>query len=68
MATSDTVPRVSVDELRQAVKGRVIEPTEPDYDALRTVMLGGVDPRPAVIVRPVDDADIAEVVGYAQAS
>ena len=29
--------------MRTAVRGRVITPADADYDALRTIMLGGVD-------------------------
>jgi FAD/FMN-containing dehydrogenase len=46
--------------------GRVLTAGDEDYDAARGVMMGGTDPRPAVIARPVDDADVAAVVAYAR--
>jgi len=52
--------------LRDAVKGSVIGPGDPDYDAMRSVIYGGIDPRPAVIVRVADAADIAAVIDVAR--
>lgn len=46
--------------------GRVLTAGDEGYDAARVVVLGGVDPHPAVIARPVDDADVAAVVSYAR--
>jgi FAD/FMN-containing dehydrogenase len=50
------------------VTGRVIAPADADYDAARTVFDGGVDRRPAVIVRVADAADVAHVIGVARAT
>ncbi|HYQ75616.1 FAD-binding oxidoreductase [Cellulomonas sp.] len=55
-----------VDDLRTRFSGRVVQPGDPEYDALRVVVLGGADPRPAVIARPRDDADVAAAVAFAQ--
>lgn len=55
-------------DLRARLRGRVVTPEDPDYDALRAVVPGGVDPRPAVIVRPLDDADVAAAVTVARES
>lgn len=54
------------DELRATVAGRFVEPGDPEYDALRIVQLGGTDPRPAVIVRPAHDADVAAAIAFAR--
>lgn len=56
----------ALDDLRARVRGRVVTPADPDYDALRVVVLGGTDPRPAVVVRPLDDADVAAAVTFAR--
>jgi FAD/FMN-containing dehydrogenase len=61
-----TVESTAVDDLRARLRGRVVEPSDPDYDALRVVVLGGVDPRPALIVRPADDADVAAAVSFSR--
>ena len=51
-----------LDALRAGLHGRVVTPDDPDYDRMRVVVLGGIDPRPAAIVRPADVADVAHVV------
>jgi FAD/FMN-containing dehydrogenase len=50
------------------IRGRLITPDEPGYDAARTVFMGGIDKRPALIVRPTDAADVARVVALARES
>jgi FAD/FMN-containing dehydrogenase len=54
--------------LRAALNGRVIGPEDAGYDQARTVFYGGVDRRPAVIVRPADAAEVAQVVSLARES
>jgi FAD/FMN-containing dehydrogenase len=66
MSISPTRPELSIDRLRDAVKGAVIGPDDPDYDAMRSVIYGGIDPRPAVSVRVADAADIAAVIDVAR--
>jgi FAD/FMN-containing dehydrogenase len=48
------------------LKGRVIGPNDPAYDQARTIFLGGYDPRPALIARPLDTSDVARVIAYAR--
>ncbi|TKR27091.1 FAD-binding oxidoreductase [Cellulomonas hominis] len=55
-----------LDALRSRFSGRLVEPDDPGYDDLRVVVLGGVEPRPAVIARPLDDADVAAAVAFAR--
>jgi FAD/FMN-containing dehydrogenase len=57
---------LSIPELRTSLSGRVIAPVDADYDAARTVFLGGIDRRPAVIVRAADEADVARVLALAR--
>ncbi|HET9084420.1 MAG TPA: FAD-binding oxidoreductase [Candidatus Limnocylindrales bacterium] len=66
MSMSPTRPELSIDRLRDAVKGRVLGPEDADYDAMRAVMYGGIDPQPAVIVRVADASDIAAVIEVAK--
>ena len=61
-----TTPTFSIDELRDAVRGRVITPADADYDAARTIMYQGPDTRPAAIVRVADAGDVATVVSIAR--
>jgi hypothetical protein len=42
---------LSTPQLADELKGRVIEPGDPDYDEARTVFPGDVDRRPAAIVK-----------------
>ena len=65
MPPSTSTP-FSVPELRSAVRGRLITPDDADYDEARTVAAGGVDRRPAVIVRVADAADVQHVVELAR--
>jgi FAD/FMN-containing dehydrogenase len=46
--------------------GRVITPADGDYDEARTVFPGGIDRRPAAIVRPLDAFEVSRVVTVAR--
>ena len=59
---------ISIPELRNEFKDRVIAPGDPDYDKARTVFYGGVDRHPAVIIRVSDANDVARVVNLARES
>jgi FAD/FMN-containing dehydrogenase len=63
---SSSPSAVSVAQLRTEVTGRVIGPEDPDYDTARTVVAGGIDRRPAMIVRVADTADVARVIALAR--
>jgi FAD/FMN-containing dehydrogenase len=67
MTTTHSAPvDLAIDRLRGEVSGRVITPGDHDYDAERTVVVGGIDLHPAVIVRVADTADVARVVDVAR--
>jgi FAD/FMN-containing dehydrogenase len=57
---------ISLSTLRGDVAGRVIGPDDPGYDEARTVFIGGIDRRPAVIVRVADARDVATVIRLAR--
>lgn len=57
---------VSIPELRSTFKGPVIGPDDPGYDEARTVFPGGIDRRPAVIIRVADADDVSRVVALAR--
>lgn len=57
---------LSIPQLRAALNGRVIAPDDAQYDPARTVFYGGIDRRPAVIVRAADAADVARVISLAR--
>jgi FAD/FMN-containing dehydrogenase len=58
----------SVSDLRAAIKGRVITPSDPGYDRARTQFYGGTDRRPAAIILVANAADVAHVVSLARES
>jgi FAD/FMN-containing dehydrogenase len=55
-----------IPQLADDLSGRVIAPGDPDYDEARTVFLGGIDRRPALIARVADADDVARVIGLAR--
>jgi len=59
---------INAAELREAVRGEVIDPEHPSYDEARKVYNGMHDRRPEVIVRCVDAADVQAAVRAAAES
>lgn len=55
-----------VDELRRRVTGDVVTPSDDHYDQARRMFYGGLDNRPAALVKVVDANDVAAVIGYAR--
>jgi FAD/FMN-containing dehydrogenase len=51
--------------LRESVRGRVLLPGDDEYETARLVWNADVDRRPDVVVRPVDEADVAAAVRVA---
>src|SRR4051812_17214123 len=52
--------------LDNGLNGRVITAGDPSYEQARTVFYGGIDKRPAAIVRVADVADIQRVIATAR--
>ena len=52
---------------QQALRGRLVHPTDADYDAVRALYNGMIDKRPRLIARAVDAGDLAAAVGGALA-
>jgi len=57
---------ISIPDIRASIRGRVIGPDEPEYDKARTVVAGGIDRHPAVIVKVADANDVAAVIALAR--
>jgi FAD/FMN-containing dehydrogenase len=68
IATESMPAKLPIPKLRAEFKGRVIGPEDAGYDEARTVFLGGIDRRPAVIVRVAHEADVSRVVSLARES
>jgi FAD/FMN-containing dehydrogenase len=54
----------SIQQLKAAVRGRIIEPTDKDYDDARKVYNAMIDKKPRLIVRCVDVADVIASVNF----
>jgi FAD/FMN-containing dehydrogenase len=65
--TSIARPEI-IDRLHAELDGQVITPADERYDEARTVFIGGIDRRPAAVVRPRDAGEVARVVGIARES
>jgi FAD/FMN-containing dehydrogenase len=71
VTVSDTRPAsvttpLDLAQLRERIAGKVIGPNDDDYDALRTVVMGGIDRRPAAIVRVANVDDVKAVIATAR--
>ena len=51
-------------QFRQALRGRLITPGDPDYDEARALYNGMIDKRPALIAQCVDVADVVAAVNF----
>jgi FAD/FMN-containing dehydrogenase len=56
----------SLPELANDLNGRVIGPDDPAYDEARAVFYGGIDRRPAMIVRAPDATAVSRVIALAR--
>ena len=65
MPPADTT-ELSIPALRAAFDGKVIAPSDTEYDQARAVFYGAFDRRPSAIVQVKDAADVATVVSVAR--
>ncbi len=63
MSTTTLIPTPR--RLADRIAGRVVHPSDPDWDEARHGFNMTVDLRPAAVVFPRDEADVAAVVAYA---
>src|SRR5438270_3639252 len=56
----------SISELRARLRGRVIQPGEPDYDDARKVYNAMIDKKPRLIAQCADVADVIACVNFAR--
>jgi FAD/FMN-containing dehydrogenase len=54
------------DELREQVRGPIVEQGDPGYDAARAVYNGMIDKKPALVVRVADVTDVIACVNHAR--
>jgi FAD/FMN-containing dehydrogenase len=58
----------AIREFSSRVRGQLIRPDDDGFDEARTVFYGGLDRRPALIVRVKDATDISHVIALARES
>jgi FAD/FMN-containing dehydrogenase len=63
---SEATAAISIPQLRGDLEGSVTAPEEPGYDEGRTVFYGGIDRRPAAIVRAANADDVSRVISLAR--
>jgi FAD/FMN-containing dehydrogenase len=63
---SGATTAISISPQRADLNGKVIAPGEPGYDECRTVFYGGIDRRPAAIVRAADADDVSRAIALAR--
>ncbi len=75
MATSDlknrsggSIDRGAIEEFSSGIAGRVILPTDSDYDGARRIWNGSIQRWPGMVVRCSGTADVVHAVGFARAN
>ncbi len=63
---SNHINEASVNSLKQALRGRVIEPADNDYAEARKVYNAMIDKKPRLIAQCVDVADVITCVNFAR--
>ncbi len=56
----------AVSTFQQNLRGRLVQPADADYDAVRALYNGMIDKRPRLIARAVDAADVITAVNFAR--
>jgi FAD/FMN-containing dehydrogenase len=60
------IEQAAVQELSDSLRGNLLMPGNPGYDAARRVLNGGIDRHPAFVVQPVGATDIRKAVMFAR--
>src|SRR5260221_14092846 len=55
-----------VEAFKARLRGQLIQPSDPEYDAARTIWNARIDKRPACIARCTGVADVIEAVNFAR--
>jgi FAD/FMN-containing dehydrogenase len=61
-----TVSDETIRALAEVLRGRLVQPSDPDYDDVRAVWNGMVDRHPALIVQCAGVADVVTSVNFAK--
>jgi FAD/FMN-containing dehydrogenase len=57
--------RDTAEQLKATLRGRLIQPADSDYPAVRKIYNGMIDKRPAAVAQCADVADVMRTVGFA---
>ena len=60
------ITQENITQLKQSLRGKLIQPNDADYDACRKVYNGMIDKRPALIVKCANAADVITTVNFAR--
>src|SRR4051794_34548916 len=63
---SNHLNEASVNQLKQTLRGRLIEPTDRDYHEARKVYNAMIDKKPRLIAKCADVADVIACVNFAR--
>jgi FAD/FMN-containing dehydrogenase len=64
--SAGAISQSAITDLRKKLRGPVIQPGDPDYDAARLIWNGMFDKRPALIARCSGVADVIDAVNFAR--
>ena len=64
--TDSSVTTASYDELAATLRGRLVRPSDPDYDEVRAVYNAMIDKRPAAIAQCRDAVDVSNAIRFAR--
>ena len=64
--TREVLGEATLGELEAALRGRLVRPTDPDYDEARSIWNAAHDRRPALIIRCAGVADVIRAVDFAR--
>lgn len=56
------VKKIHIQSLQKDFSGQVVGPLDSEYDRARTVFMGDIDHKPAVIIRPKNASEVSKVI------
>jgi FAD/FMN-containing dehydrogenase len=56
----------NISQLKQSLRGKLIQPNDDDYEAARKVYNGMIDKKPALIAKCMNVADVITAVNFAR--
>lgn len=60
------LPEEKINDLKQALRGKLIQPDDADYEAARKVYNGMINKHPALIAKCSDEGDVMTAVNFAR--